>query len=86
VLPAAEPAPTTDASPAFGASMLQSRKGRPKAEPRPAFAGIAVAPVDTNSGSPAFGAGVLHAPKSSAKWVALALAVAAIAVICIAML
>jgi hypothetical protein len=64
-------------SPAFGAGMLQARKVRTK-DP------MATQRVRAVADGPMFGANVLRSRTSAGKWVALALAVAAIAAVIVA--
>lgn len=80
VPPAVEPTPATRPRPAklepstFGAGMLQARKVRTN-DP------MVTQRVRAAADGPMFGASVLRAQKSAGKWVALALAVAAIAAV-----
>jgi len=66
-------------APAFGAGMLQARKVRTK-DP------LATQRIRAVDDGPMFGANVLRARQSAGKWVALALAVAAIAAVVVAAL
>jgi len=65
-------------APAFGAGMLQARKVRTKKDP------AETQRIRELPAGPMFGASVLHAQKSSGRWVALVLALAAIVAVILA--
>jgi len=77
--PAAKSRPARLPAPTFGAGMLQARKVR---TPDPEITQRVRAVAD----GPTFGANVLRAQNSAGKWVALALALAAVAAVVVAAL